>query len=63
VSAHPLYSLIHVEVGPLATFLTCEDAEREREAVLRDEPTWAPDLVIRRIEFSVAVGDEGFSPS
>jgi hypothetical protein len=31
--------LVHAEAGPLATFTTREDAEAERAAVLRDEPS------------------------
>ena len=39
-----LYSLVHVEAGPVATFLTREEAEEELQAVLRDKPAWKGDL-------------------
>jgi len=48
-----LYSLIHVEDGPITTFVTREEAERELADVLRDEPGWAIDLWIEPFEFVV----------
>ncbi len=45
-----LYSLRHREVGPLATFTTYEDAERELEDMLQEEPTWSVDLWIEPFE-------------
>jgi hypothetical protein len=35
-----LYSLVHEDGGPVATFTRIDDAVRELYAVLRDEPTW-----------------------
>ena len=53
---HPvaLYSLVHRASGPVATYATEEEAQRDLEAVLRDEPDWADDLYIEPIEFAVA---------
>ncbi len=44
-----LYSVMHREVGPLATFTSYEDAERELERVFGDEPTWLRDLLDRTV--------------
>ena len=48
-----LYSLVHRETGPVATYATKEEAQRELEAVLRDEPDWADDIYIEQFEFIV----------
>ena len=48
-----LYSLIHREAGLLCTLTTYEDAERELENVVRDEPTWMPDLWIEPFDLTV----------
>ena len=39
-----LYSLMHREAGPLATFTTPAEAEAELEAVVEDEPAWDASL-------------------
>ncbi len=51
-----LYSLIHREAGLLRTLTTYEDAERELENVLRDEPTWMSDLWIEPFDVTVLAG-------
>jgi hypothetical protein len=52
-----LYSLVHRETGPVATYATEEQATRCLEAVLRDEPDWADLIYIEPFEFVVAAGD------
>jgi hypothetical protein len=49
-----LYSLVHGDAGPVATFTTEAEAQRELEAVLRDEPDWIEDLSIEPFELIVA---------
>ena len=49
-----LYSLMHREAGPLATFTTPAEAEEELAAVLEDEPDWRPDLWVEPFELVVA---------
>ena len=44
------YSLVHCDAGPLETFETREEAERELARVVKDEPTWADDLWIEPFE-------------
>ena len=39
-----LYSLVHREFGPISTFATQAEPQRDLEAVLRDEPDWAEEL-------------------
>ena len=34
------FALIHRDAGPVATFVTQAEAERELTAMLRDEPSW-----------------------
>jgi len=46
-----LWSLVHLEFGPMQTFLTREEAARELEDVLRDEPGWADKLSIEPFSF------------
>lgn len=41
-----MYSLVHCEAGPLATFLTKQEASRALLAALRDEPSLRGDLVV-----------------
>ena len=41
-----LHSIVHREAGPVATFLTRDEAEEELKAIVLDEPDWAPDLWI-----------------
>lgn len=48
-----LYSLVHRESGPVATYATEAEAQRDLAAVLRDEPGWVDDLYIERFEFTV----------
>jgi hypothetical protein len=48
-----LYSLVHRESGPVATYATEEQARRTLEAVLQDEPGWAEDIYIEPFEFVV----------
>ena len=50
-----LHTLVHADAGPLASCLTRQEAEAERAAVLRDEPSWAGDLSIET--FSLVVAD------
>ena len=38
--------VVHRTAGPLATFETREEAEREREDILEDDPEWADDVWI-----------------
>ena len=38
------HSVARRQPGPVATFLTRDEAEAELEAVLEDEPAWLPDL-------------------
>jgi hypothetical protein len=57
-----LYSLVHREEGPISTYLTKAKAERELEAVLRDEPDWADDLYIEPFEFVDAADADGPGP-
>jgi hypothetical protein len=45
-----LYSLIHVDHGPVSTFLTREEAEQELADVLGDEPMWAGDVCVEGFE-------------
>jgi hypothetical protein len=56
-----LYSLVHREEGSLSTNLSEEEAQRELEAVLRDEPDWVDDLNVGR--FEVIVVAEGAEPN
>ena len=49
-----LYSLVHREAGPVATFTTVAEAEAELKAVLEDEPAWRPDLWVEPFEVVVA---------
>lgn len=46
-----LYSLVHREAGPVCTYSTRELAQRDLEAVLRDEPDWKDDISIEVFEF------------
>ena len=48
-----LYSLVHREAGPLATFTTREEADLELLSVLDDEPGWVGDLAIETFELDV----------
>jgi hypothetical protein len=48
-----LYSLVHRESGPVATYATEEQAQRTLEAVLRDEPDWVDDIYVEAFEFVV----------
>lgn len=48
-----LYTLVHWDFGPVSTFTTLEDAERELAAVLRDEPEWEAELSIESFELVV----------
>ncbi len=45
-----LYSVVHREVGPLATLASYEEALRELGRVFIDEPTWWPDLWIEPLD-------------
>lgn len=49
--------LAHVEHGPISTFLTREEAERELERVFGDEPTWVGTLKLQ--PFDVVTGERG----
>ncbi len=53
-----LYSIVHRECGPVSTFLTLHEAERELADVLADEPTWVGDLWVEP-EVSARVGGDG----
>jgi hypothetical protein len=53
-----LYSVMHREVGPLATFTSYEDAEREVERAFGDAPTSIRDLSIEPFELVVAEPSE-----
>ena len=57
-----LYALVHAEAGPLRTFLTAEEAEEGRMAMLRDEPACMPDLWVEPFVLLVAVADERSRP-
>jgi hypothetical protein len=57
-----LYTLVHRFGGPVATFSTEDQARRELEAVLRDEPGWADDIWIELFQFSVAAPSEPMVP-
>lgn len=46
-----LWSLVHRDSGPIQTFLTRDEAERELEDVLRDEPDWADKLSVEPFSF------------
>lgn len=48
-----LYSLVHREHGAISTFTTSEEAERELERVLDDEPAWADLLRVEPFELIV----------
>jgi hypothetical protein len=48
-----LWSLVHRELGPICTLLTREEAEKELENVLRDEPDWADTLSVEPLSFRV----------
>lgn len=48
------YVLVHRDAGPLASFLTSEDAEEALEEVFGDEPTWRSDLWVEPFELVVA---------
>jgi len=48
-----LYSLVHREGGPVATYNSEAQARRSLEAVLRDEPDWVDDIWIEPFEFRV----------
>ena len=50
-----LYSLVGRDVGPVATFLTREEAEANLAAVLDDEPSWEGDVWVEPFELVVAV--------
>lgn len=45
-----LYSVMHRQAGPLATFTTYEAAELELEDLLHEEPTWIAELWIEPFE-------------
>jgi hypothetical protein len=49
-----LWSVVHREFGPICTLLTREEAERELEGMLRDEPDWADKLGVEPFSFRVA---------
>lgn len=51
-----LYSLVHEDGGPVATFTRIDDAVRKLYAVLRDEPTWITRMWIE--PFMLSVGDD-----
>ena len=53
-----LYSVVHREIGPLATFANYDEAVLELERVFWDEPTWLPDLWIEPFDLVVADGVE-----
>ena len=48
-----LYSLVHRDAGPIATFTKREEAEAELAAVLEDEPGWVDDLWVEPFELVV----------
>ena len=50
------YLLVHREAGPLATFMTWQEAVDELRDVLSDEPTWSGDLWIEPFELVVGEG-------
>lgn len=52
-AAADMYSLVHADFGPIATFTARHEAEDELAAVLRDEPGWADVLTIE--PFQVAI--------
>ncbi len=47
------YTVVHREVGPLATFTSYDEAVLELERVFWEEPTWLPDLWIEPFELIV----------
>jgi hypothetical protein len=47
------YSPCHRENGPVATYETEEEARRDLEAVLRDEPDWVDQMFIEPFDFVV----------
>jgi len=49
-----LDSLVHAEHGPIRTFTTRGEAERELADVLEDEPGWVSDLYVESFELAVA---------
>jgi hypothetical protein len=53
VTQERLWSLVHRDAGPVCTFLTEDEAERERDLVLRDEPGWADDLWVEPFQLEI----------
>jgi len=49
-----LYALVHRDAGPVETYLTAEEAVEAMQEVLRDEPTWWPDLWVEPFSFEVS---------
>jgi hypothetical protein len=49
-----LFTLVHRERGPLATFDTPAEAAQEMVRVVQGEPEWLHDLRIERREFKAA---------
>jgi len=54
-AAADLYSLVHEDGGLVATFTRIDEAVRELDAVLRDEPTWITRMWIE--PFTLLVSD------
>ncbi len=48
-----LYTVMHREVGPVAAFVTWDEAVAELERVFGDEPTWLRDLWIEPFDVLV----------
>lgn len=61
------YSLVHRFGGPVASFTTEAEAQRELEAVLQDRPGWADEIWIEPpAEFrnvAIASGPSGMTSS
>lgn len=55
-----LYALVHREAGPVAAFLTLEEARHEFMDMLCDEPDWIGDVWIE--PFSLRVTEEEHPP-
>ncbi len=48
-----MWVLVHREGGPVQTFMSRDEAERVRDAVIADEPSWAEDVTIEPFELRV----------
>lgn len=54
-----LYSVVHRECGPVSTFVTLREAERELAHMLADEPAWAGELWVEPFTVEVTARNGG----